>query len=979
MVRRFWVGTEAATSVLATALYQEAEPITKNKDEQLQEQIDLWSSTARIIEDRPEPRKLLMFSDSRQDAAFFAPYLERTYQRIQRRHLILKTIKNNGPDIIKQHWRLQDLVEPLLTTAEKEGIVVHGSLREKSKTVWTWLLQEFLSLERRNSLEALGLLGFSLVKPPHWMPPPALLAPPWNLTSDEVWILFSVLLNTLRVKGAVEFPNAVLPRDEAFSPRNHEFFVRKYDQTNYIFSWCAGPRRNGRLDYLLRLAERIDPSPSEEDCRSLLANVWTHTFFPMDRPSVWTDYFSKTLTTKGALFKIRHNVWELKPYFDPGQKWYVCDKCGTVTLFNIRGVCPTYRCSGTLMPCNPGSIFASNHYYKLYCEKTFPAITVREHTAQLTSQAAADLQTSFIKGDVNVLSCSTTFELGVDVGELETVFLRDIPPTASNYIQRAGRAGRRTDSAAFVLTFAQHRSHDFSHFQDPLAMVAGKVRAPYLYLQNEKIVRRHIYATALSYFWREYHEFFGNVDSFFFNPKGSGTERVRQYLESHPEGLKRSLIRIVPPTLKKTFRLNQWGWVKDLFTGDEPVLENAWAEIENDVTQLKQIHKERSDLFQPSSHIIYLMNTLREKDILSFLSTRNVIPKYGFPVDVVELQISYQCEEARRLELERDLRIALSEYAPGSQVVAGGKLWTSRYVKKVFSKAWQTFCYAICDHCKNYYTTRKEFEDFKREFTHCPICHRSFRTRGVFLKPEFGFVTEGTEPRTPGDKRPERTYSTRVYYSGQARDESTLNLVQSNVAVTAIPASAGKMAVINEAGGQGFRICNVCGYSILSTERIPRTHNDNWGRPCKGRIQSGLSLGYEFMTDILRLRFDGLGVQPDGFWISLLYALIEGLSAALEIERDDLNGCLYSEVLGTPTLILFDDVPGGAGHVRRVAEEECLREVLNAAHSRLARCTCGGKEEKSSCYSCLRHYQNQFCHDGLERGPVIHFLKKLLS
>ncbi|MFY9188213.1 MAG: DUF1998 domain-containing protein [bacterium] len=99
----------------------------------------------------------------------------------------------------------------------------------------------------------------------------------------------------------------------------------------------------------------------------------------------------------------------------------------------------------------------------------------------------------------------------------------------------------------------------------------------------------------------------------------------------------------------------------------------------------------------------------------------------------------------------------------------------------------------------------------------------------------------------------------------------------------------------------------------------------------------------------------------------------------LEIERDDLNGCLYSEVLGTPTLILFDDVPGGAGHVRRVAEEECLREVLNAAHSRLARCTCGGKEEKSSCYSCLRHYQNQFCHDGLERGPVIHFLKKLLS
>jgi len=115
------------------------------------------------------------------------------------------------------------------------------------------------------------------------------------------------------------------------------------------------------------------------------------------------------------------------------------------------------------------------------------------------------------------------------------------------------------------------------------------------------------------------------------------------------------------------------------------------------------------------------MNTLREKDILSFLSTRNVIPKYGFPVDVVELQISYQCEEARRLELERDLRIALSEYAPGSQVVAGGKLWTSRYVKKVFSKAWQTFCYAICDHCKNYYTTRKESKILRESLPTAPF------------------------------------------------------------------------------------------------------------------------------------------------------------------------------------------------------------------------------------------------------------------
>ena len=98
-------------------------------------------------------------------------------------------------------------------------------------------------------------------------------------------------------------------------------------------------------------------------------------------------------------------------------------------------------------------------------------MATHEHTAQLTTDRAAEVQKLFTEGDVNILSCSTTFELGVDVGELETVFMRNVPPTAANYIQRAGRAGRRTSTAAFVLTFAQRRSHDFAHYMDPLQII----------------------------------------------------------------------------------------------------------------------------------------------------------------------------------------------------------------------------------------------------------------------------------------------------------------------------------------------------------------------------------------------------------------------------------------------------------------------------------------------------------------------------
>ncbi len=125
-----------------------------------------------------------------------------------------------------------------------------------------------------------------------------------------------------------------------------------------------------------------------------------------------------------------------------------------------------------------------------------------EHTAQWTPRAGAEIQDKFIKGEINVLSCSTTFELGVDVGDLQAVVMRNVPPTTANYIQRAGRAGRRTDAAAFVLTYAQRRSHDLSHYAEPEKMVSGKLRPPFTPLENEKIIRRHLHSVVFASFFK---------------------------------------------------------------------------------------------------------------------------------------------------------------------------------------------------------------------------------------------------------------------------------------------------------------------------------------------------------------------------------------------------------------------------------------------------------------------------------------------
>ena len=98
----------------------------------------------------------------------------------------------------------------------------------------------------------------------------------------------------------------------------------------------------------------------------------------------------------------------------------------------------------------------SNYYFNLFNESLIP-IRVEEHTAQLDPEKGRDYQNYFKKGIIYVLSCSTTFELGIDLGDLQAVAMSNVPPTVANYRQRSGRAGRRTSGTAYILTWASGR------------------------------------------------------------------------------------------------------------------------------------------------------------------------------------------------------------------------------------------------------------------------------------------------------------------------------------------------------------------------------------------------------------------------------------------------------------------------------------------------------------------------------------------
>lgn len=187
-------------------------------------------------------------------------------------------------------------------------------------------------------------------------------------------------------------------------------------------------------------------------------------------------------------------------------------------------------------------------------------------------------------------------------------------------------------------------------------------------------------------------------------------------------------------------------------------------------------------------------------------------------------------------------------------------------------------------------------------------------------------------------------------------------------------------------------VCTFCGHSEAAPPSMaggrrprgantpPKHNNPRTGKECNGYTKV-FRLGHDFITDVLELQTDGSIVQavnvPEGkdIWWSLLYALLEGASSALGISRTDLNGTLYFvRNSSAPAIILYDDVPGGAGHVRRI--KDSLPEVFIAARERLTACECG---EETACHECLWNYYNQPLHEKLARGPALKFLSDVLQ
>lgn len=952
-VRAFETGADAAGAVIATALYQQLPSGRGDHDQELP----------------GEGRKLLLFSDSRQAAAFFAPYLNDTYGQLQRRRLITLGLERGGA--ADEGLGYDDVVFATSRAASNVGMFSYRmTAQEKKREVAPWVMAEAVGVDDRQSLEGLGLVRIALARDPRWRAPQPLRA--LGFTEVEAWDFVAELVRSVRQQGAVTMPESEVPADhQIFAPRLGPIWVRLEgpERVRRVLSWLPGRGTNGRVDYVSRVLEVLGVT---QDPRELLQGVWR---FLTHSEVEWL----RTSTPKGlgTVHQVDHELLRFELVTDRSPV-FRCTTCLRVAPVSVRGVCPAIGCGGRLERFTPPEVEAdTDHYRAIYRGMRPVPLTAQEHTAQWQATEAARIQQQFVAGQVNALSCSTTFELGVDVGELQAVMLRNVPPSTANYLQRAGRAGRRAGSAALVVTYAQRRSHDLTQYAAPEAMMTGEIRAPYVPLENERIDRRHAHSVALSAFFRWHLATAGTISrsaADFFLAEDGGTPpvaAVSAFLSPVPDTVRTSLRRVLPPAVQDEIGVATDAWVPVLLGQ----LDDVRAEFVNDVAILKELGDaaaaERK--FGQADRFERVATTIRRRDLLGYLGNRNIIPKYGFPVDTVELRTNFSDAKdgvGARLDLTRDLTQAIHEYAPGAEVVAGGRLWTSRGVYRLPGRELEEFAYRVCESCGLFREDRVAVD------AACPDCgHVGTGSPRRFIVPEFGFVA-ARETRAPGKRPPQSSWSGATYVVRRSDEARERTLMLPGGFIRAAVGPRGRLVSIADGPGRrGFLVCESCGWATTaSTGRVPREHTHllRSTRECRGHL-AWLDLAHHYETDLLTL--DMRVTRPvvgEGPWKSVLYALLEAASETLQIARDDIGGTL-SPGATWRSLELFDAVPGGGGNVLRI--EEHLEAVLAAALRRVEDCECG---PETSCYACLRGYRNQRDHDILSRGAAADILRALL-
>lgn len=723
---------------------------------------------------------------------------------------------------------------------------------------------------------------------------------------------------------------------------------------------------------------------------------------------------------------------------------YICESTRTVWTSSAMGWAPIEGCLGTLRPIAEQELDMDPRWGRARREfKNSPILSMglwaEEHSAQLSPQETRRLQELFKAGIRNVLSSTTTMELGIDIGGLNGVLLSNVPPGPANHRQRAGRAGRRSDGSAIVVTFARDSDYDREVFHRFGDFLRRPLRRPTVFMERVPVIKRHLHAVLLAEYLRGRQpgrtgamQAFGRmgqfcgvdaVPSYWKNARDpkphwpdAGIDWASVFSESlgslmqQDLGYRRRFQSLAAATgLSKVAELGNWrDFVHEArstfdvaiaeWRRDVNYLRDAWLEIPS--TPTVQVGREMAK----ANSIRYMARTLIDITVIEWLANHRFLPRYGFPINLQSLSVRRPATDSRstestadeRYKLERSSLLALREYVPESQVLVGGRVATSRGLRKHWTDGNMDQALGL-----QYFALRcSEDHVFIHQApdANCPRCGGEPAEREHLVFPRFGYTTAGWEDQPLGTNL-ERVGEQSVCPTAFAErgDGETTEDFGGLQGVRATYREDAELLVRNAGrNGSGFAICTKCGFSMSEVERgqgrmrLPRGFEQhpsifsaNSGSFCWERndqnppILRNRVLAARELTDMVLLEFPGASFASYDAVYSLGRALAMAGARLLELDERELGVEIVPLSESSPGIVVYDVAPGGAGHCPEllVAASEWVvwaRSVLFVDEKHDARC-------RKACLDCILDFSGQYAAQHLDRRAALSLLDDVVA
>lgn len=807
---------------------------------------------------------------------------------------------------------------------------------------------------------------------------------------------------------------------------------------------------------------RFDPLPGAGDSSRTWYEEWVSKSFVNFCPNIGQyagdiyKFVLPGLVKAGILAETKvkgYSVWGITSsalHISLEVQHYHCDTCGHALSssaseadFWAGNNCMRFRCTGHYIKDEP----KDDYYARLYSRGDVKRLFTGEHTGLLKRKDREELERHFIHNDnpwdPNLLSCTPTLEMGIDIGDLSSVFLCSVPPSVASHIQRYGRSGRR-DGNAFNATIANAKPHDLYFFNNPEEMIAGKISPPGCFLNAPAVLERQFTAFCFDR-WVESgisssaipaklgqvlgnlgakgkknifpHNFIDFIDTnrttifsrfigmFSEVISDKSLESLQIYVEGTPgdqDDLRYKIINGLASVLKEREALQKK--VKKLTElikkkEADPVKDANYA------SEMDELKREKSGLNS-------IIQSINEKDTFNFFTDEGFLPNYSFPESGVILRsIIYRKKskpdekgsyETTLYEYERPAISAIHELAPSNRFYAEGRKVVIDQVDMNLSEIeeWQ-FCNS-CPHSENISVNEQKAS--------CPTCGSTLWAdagqRRKMLRMRQVIATTSDKNSRSGDDSDDREpefYNKHMLVDVEERYQEIAYKINDDTLpfgfeylskATFSEINFGKKdnqgETINIAGQEipkhGFGICMDCG-KVQTDDEIKHAIT------CKHRkstnqknIMDFLYLYREYKSEAIRIllplaSFAGSTRQLH----SLIAAIFLGLREHFLGNIDHIRSAIYEEpVPEAPIrrqyLVLYDAVPGGTGYLKELMiAEKPLMDVFEKSLDILKACTCGKDPAKDGCYSCLYAYRNSYDMADISRETAIRLLSDIVS